>query len=98
MQEAREQLRKSMDVEMPVLSIQILDEKLALERTLALFGHYQKKDFCCKTANQYILEIYLDPYDEIDDIIDNILYLGPYVELLGPQAMIEALKARFERV
>ena len=95
MMDAREHLRKSMDVEMPVLSIRIMDEYQALERTLAVFGHYQKKDFCREKAKQYFLEIYLDPYDEIDDIIDNILYLGPYVELLGPQNMIDELEARF---
>ena len=95
MQDAREQLRKSIDVEIPVLSVRITDEFQALERTLALFGHYQKKDFCRIKSKQYRLEIYLDPYDEIDDIIDNILYLGPCVELLGPQNMVDALKARF---
>ena len=94
---ARDNLRKSMDAEMPVLSIRIVDEHQALERTLAVFGHYQKKDFCREKSKQYILEIYLDPYDEIDDIIDNILYLGPYVELLGPQNMVDALKTRFSQ-
>lgn len=92
---ARENLRKGMDAEMLSLSIQIIDEINTLERTLALFGHYQKKDFRREKEKQYILEIYLDPYEEIDDVIDSILYLGPYVELLGPQNMLDALKARF---
>ena len=95
MQAARENLRKDIDIKMPVLSIQIADSDHTLERTLALFGHYQKKDFRCENEKQYILEIYIDPYDELDDIIDAILSLGPHITLLGPQSIVEALRTRF---
>ena len=94
---ARENLRNNIYAEMPVLSMLIIDENQALERTLAIFGHYQKKDFRRENANQYILEIYIDSYEETDDIIDNILYLGPYVSLIGPQNIIELLKQRFKQ-
>ena len=95
MQEARDSVRRDEDAVMPVLALRITDVHQVLERTLAIFGHYQKKDFVCEEGNRYDLEIYLDPYDEPDDIVDAVLSLGPYVELLGPQDFVASLESRF---
>ena len=96
-QKSRVNVRENIESDLPVLFMQIIDEDNALERTLAVFGHYQKKDFRCEKEKQYILEIYIDPFEEIDDIIDSILYLGSYIKLLGPQNMVENLKVRLVR-
>ncbi|MBQ8036616.1 MAG: hypothetical protein IJ268_06430 [Proteobacteria bacterium] len=93
-------LNDAANTDAAILTLLITDTAGALERTLALFSHYQKHDIQKLPSPgeaTYRLELCFDALHDSNDILQKLLYSGPYVKALSPAPLVKDLKARLKR-
>ena len=74
------------------LTMEIVDERNALERVLLHFAHFEKQ--CERLAdNRYRLHLKYDESDETEMVI-RILSFGPFVQVTEPARVVEHIKNR----
>ena len=74
------------------LTMEIVDERNALERVLLHFAHFEKQ--CERLAdNRYRLRLKYDESDETEMVI-RILSFGPFVQVTEPARVVEHIKNR----
>lgn len=74
------------------LTMEIVDERNALERVLLHFAHFEKQ--CERLAdNRYRLRLKYDESDETEMVI-RILSFGPFVQVTEPAWVVEHIKNR----
>jgi len=74
------------------LTMEITDERNALERVLLHFAHFEKQ---CErlTDDRYRLHLKYDESDETELVI-RILSFGPHVQVTAPDRMVELIRQR----
>jgi len=77
------------------LTLEITDERNALERVLLHFAHFEKQ---CERLedNRYLLRLKYYEHDETEMVI-RILSFGPCVRVTGPENVVEHVKKRLEK-
>lgn len=74
------------------LTLQITDERNALERAMLHFAHFEKQAERVD-SKKYILRLKYYEYDETEIVI-RVLSFGPYVKILEPQSFVNLIKER----
>ncbi len=74
------------------LTLQITDERNALERAMLHFAHFEKQAERTDD-NKYILHLKYYESDETEIVI-RVLSFGPYVKVLEPQSFVNLIKER----
>ena len=77
---------------MQSLTLEITDERNALERAMLHFAHFEKQAERVD-GNRYLLRIRYYENDETEMLI-RVLSFGPYVKVLEPESFIELVKQR----
>ena len=77
------------------LTIQLHDERNALERVLLHFSHFQKETRRLSDGN-YQIKLHYDPDDETELLI-RVLSFGPVLKVLAPTDFINLLKERLSK-
>lgn len=77
------------------LTLEITDERNALERVLLHFAHFEKQ---CERleGNRYLLHLKYYEHDETEIVI-RILAFGPCVRVTGPENVVEHVKKRLSK-
>lgn len=83
---------KPKQVRVREISMEITDERNALERVLLHFAHFEKQAERIDDTH-YLLRIKYYENDETELVI-RILSFGPYVRVLAPQAFVQLIKER----
>ncbi len=74
------------------LTLQITDERNALERTMMHFAHFEKQ---AERREDGIYLLRLKYYeDDETEIVIRVLSFGPHVKVLEPQSFVDLIKAR----
>ncbi len=74
------------------LTLQIIDERNALERAMLHFAHFEKRAEKSEN-NRYLLRLKYYGSDETEIVI-RVLSFGPYVKVLEPQSFVNLIKER----
>ena len=74
------------------LTMEITDERNALERVMLHFAHFEKQAERVDD-NHYILRIKYYESDETEVVI-RVLSFGPYVKIMEPESFVELIKKR----
>jgi len=92
-----EQLIKSVEppVKTDVVTLDILDERNALERVMLHFAHFEKHAECLG-KRRYRLRIHYNSDDETELVI-RILSFGPMVKVVEPDSFIDLVKEKLKK-
>lgn len=74
------------------LTLEITDERNALERAMLHFAHFEKQAERLE-GNRYLLRLQYDDQDETELVI-RILSFGPCIRVLEPEYVVERVKKR----
>lgn len=89
----RESLNETPETEkLKDLTLQITDERNALERTMLHFAHFEKRAERAE-GDRYILRLKYYEKDETEMVI-RVLSFGPCVKVLEPQHFVDLIKER----
>lgn len=81
--------------QMDTLTVEIYDERNALERVMLHFAHFEKHAECIG-KRRYRLYVRYDVCDETELVI-RILSFGPHVKVLGPERFVDAIKEKLKK-
>jgi len=76
--------------------IRIGNERNALERCMLHFANYEKHTTYEPETDTYLCDIYYDPADETELLIE-LLSFGPVIRILGPEAFLSQVRKRVKR-
>ncbi len=77
------------------LTLEITDERNALERVMLHFAHFEKQAERL-SEGKYLLRLQYHDFDEMELVI-RVLSFGPRVKVLGPEDFVELVKERLRR-
>lgn len=78
-----------------VLTLEIRDERNAMERVMLHFAHFEKRAECVG-KRLYRLYITYDKDDEAEMVI-RVLSFGPMVRVLGPENLLDSVKEKLKK-
>ena len=78
-----------------IITLEINDERNALERVMLHFAHFEKQAECIG-KRKYRLRIHYNTDDETEIVI-RILSFGPMVKVIEPESFIDLVKAKLQK-
>lgn len=77
------------------VTLEIIDERNALERVMLHFAHFEKQAWCIG-EREYRLNITYNKDDE-SELVIRILSFGPLVKVLGPDNFVDLIKEKLKK-
>ena len=76
------------------LTLELIDERNALERVLLHFAHFEKR--AERIDDRYRILLHYDLADETEILI-RVLSFGPFLKVMEPESFVELIRCRLKK-